>query len=126
MEQTNISERITMIINHLEISTNDFATKLGYGRSQGLYDIISQKSKPSYAFFEKLVTSCYGEKFSLEWLISGRGQMIKEKYIINNDHYLNENMALRSLNDAQKTIIDLQKKEIDRLEKTLLTIQNLG
>ena len=50
---STISERILSIIQHLNLSTNDFAMQLGYSRSQVLYDILKLKSKPSYSFLEK-------------------------------------------------------------------------
>lgn len=76
-KNTNISERISQMIDYLNISTNDFAKKLGYTRSQAIYDIINGKSKPSYDFFFKLKDSEFSEMFNLDWVIAGEGTMEK-------------------------------------------------
>ncbi|GGG47318.1 LexA family transcriptional regulator [Epilithonimonas arachidiradicis] len=74
---TNISERISQMIESVDVTPNEFAKKLGYNRSQVIYDIINGKSKPSFDFFEKLENSEYSERFNLNWLISGGGSMKK-------------------------------------------------
>ncbi|NLN33836.1 MAG: transcriptional regulator [Flavobacteriaceae bacterium] len=74
---TGISERILRMIDFLGVSKNDFANKLGYNRSQAIYDITSGKSKPSFDFFERLSNSEYSEIFSLDWIISEKGEMLK-------------------------------------------------
>lgn len=53
---------------------NSFAIKLGYNRSQTIYDIISGKSAPSYDFFRKFALSEYSETISLKWLLTGNGE----------------------------------------------------
>ena len=59
METTSISERILQLIDFLKISRNAFAKKLGYSRSQVIYDIVNNKAKPSFEFFEKFLNSEY-------------------------------------------------------------------
>jgi phage repressor protein C with HTH and peptisase S24 domain len=78
MKNTIISERLIQLIEYLGVNPNDFAKKLGYTRSQAVYDMIGGKSKPSFDFFDKLLNSEYSEKANLEWIISGRGDMVKE------------------------------------------------
>lgn len=75
-KSTNISERITQVIDYLKVNPNSFAKKLGYERSQALYDIINGKSKPSFDFFHKLYSSEYSESINMEWLVTGKGDMI--------------------------------------------------
>ncbi|RXQ96062.1 hypothetical protein EO244_04260 [Ancylomarina salipaludis] len=82
-ENTNISERILALLDYLNISRNVFAKKLGYERSQSVYDIINGKSKPSFDFFNKLFNSEYSELINSVWLITGKGDMLnKEQNIV--------------------------------------------
>lgn len=117
MSNTTISERILIMTKYLNVSVNDFAKQLGYNRSQVLYDIMHLKSKPSFSFFEKLNDSAYGDTFSMEWLINGNGEMLKSNSNINISNLQKELVTLLSLNEAQKDLINLQKKEIERLQK---------
>lgn len=116
---SSISERILSMIQHLNLSTNDFAMQLGYNRSQVLYDILKLKSKPSYSFFEKLHESIFQDIFSMEWLITGQGEMLKAVNTNSNEQLSKEIDVLKALNEALKSLIDMQKKEISRLESVL-------
>lgn len=77
-KNTEISERIEEMLIYLGINRNSFAQNIGYERSQTLYDIISGKSKPSYDFFLKFSISEYSEIININWLINGRGSMLKQ------------------------------------------------
>lgn len=82
-ENTTISERILCILDYLNITRNVFAKKLGYTRSQAIYDIINGKSKPSFDFFDRLFNSEYSDIINSIWLITGRGNMLnKEEAIV--------------------------------------------
>lgn len=74
---TEISERILQIIDYLGLNVNSFAKKLGYERSQVIYDIIKGKAKPSYDFFNRFLNTEYSDIVLLEWLITGKGDMLK-------------------------------------------------
>lgn len=78
-KNTEISERINQLIDYVGDSKNEFAKKLGYERSQSIYDISNGKSKPSFDFFEKLLNSEYSEIINIEYLISGIGNIEKTK-----------------------------------------------
>ncbi|MGB4775429.1 MAG: S24 family peptidase [Daejeonella sp.] len=80
---TEISERILQVIDFHGDNKNIFAQKLGYNRSQTIYDIVNGKSAPSYDFFNRFTNSEYSETTNLEWLISGNGEMEKTQ-IVNN------------------------------------------
>jgi phage repressor protein C with HTH and peptisase S24 domain len=66
----------------LGINANEFAKKLEYKRSQTIYDIVSDKVKPSFDFFQKLENSEYSELFNFRWIIGGKGEMLKQDTII--------------------------------------------
>lgn len=72
---TEISERILKLIDLVESNPNDFAKRLGYGRSQAIYDIINGKAKPSFDFFQKLLNSEYSDIVNVNWLITGKGEI---------------------------------------------------
>ncbi len=120
--ETTIAERIVLITQELQLSINEFALKLGYNRSQILYDVINGKSKPSFQFFEKLSQSEFSELFSYEWIITGHGHMLKSGMEIKNSLLEYEYTTCKNLCETQKDFIKLQKKEIYRLEK--LVVQN--
>ena len=74
-KDTEISERVSLIIHTLALTPNGFASNLGYERSQTIYDIINGKSAPSYDFFRRFMLSPYSRKINIDWLLTGRGQM---------------------------------------------------
>ncbi|MBI9061806.1 MAG: helix-turn-helix transcriptional regulator [Marinilabiliaceae bacterium] len=78
MENTEISARVTQVIEYLKITKSDFAKKLNYSRAQSIYDIINGKSAPSYDFFNRLFNTEYSALIDATWLITGKGEMLKE------------------------------------------------
>ncbi len=76
-KNTGISERISNIVEYLGVSKNEFALKLGYDRSQTIYDITNGKSLPSHDFFDRFLNSEYSENINIEWVISGHGNMLR-------------------------------------------------
>ncbi len=78
-ENTEISERVSQIIDYVGVSPNEFAKELGYNRSQSVYDIINGKSKPSFDFFNKLYSTGYSEIINPNWLLTGNGSMLNNK-----------------------------------------------
>lgn len=76
-KNAEISARIAEILDYFSESKNAFALKLGYERAQTVYDIINGKSAPSYDFFKKFQFSEYSEMINTDWLLTGRGSMLK-------------------------------------------------
>lgn len=77
-KNAEISARIAGMIEILHETPNSFAKKLGYSRSQTIYDILNGKSAPSYDFFNKVFSTEYSEVISAEWLLTGNGTMLKQ------------------------------------------------
>lgn len=77
VKNSEISERIAKLIERLGFNPNTFANTLGYKRSQTIYDILNGKSKPSFDFFARLMNTDISERCNLEWLFTGRGDMLK-------------------------------------------------
>jgi repressor LexA len=79
-KNTKISEKIKQIIDIEGIKPNQFALKLGYKRSQTVYDILNCKSAPSYDFFLRFQNSEYSAKYELKWLIAGENLIAKAEH----------------------------------------------
>jgi len=116
---TDISERIIQMLEYLDIKSNNFALKIGYSRSQMLYDIINGKSKPSFDFFNRFINSEFSAIIDLEWLISGKGLMIKEQQLTSNcincpNCALKDKMisTLEKFNEAQAKTIELLEEKL--------------
>ncbi|MCP4129447.1 MAG: helix-turn-helix transcriptional regulator [bacterium] len=77
-----INERILTARKAFGLTQEDMSKQMGVSRSH-FAKIEKNLQSPSYNFLLKL-----SEKFnvSLDWLISGRGQM----QVISNDHFLNK------------------------------------
>ena len=78
-ENTEISERISKLLDYLGVTANAFAVALGYKRAQTIYDIINGKSAPSFIFFNKFLLSEYSDKINVIWLLTGQGEIFKTK-----------------------------------------------
>ena len=81
-KNAEISARVRLIIEKSGATNNSFALKLGYARSQTIYDIINEKSAPSYDFFYRFMISEYSEIYNIDWLLTGQGEMLKTKRIV--------------------------------------------
>ncbi|OWP83021.1 hypothetical protein BWK59_12750 [Flavobacterium davisii] len=129
VKNTNISERISLMIDLLGVTKNEFAQKMGYNRSQAIYDITNGKSKPSYDFFDKLLNSEYSEFINIDSLITGKGEFIKTKDKVNvinsndnnNDNFFNNKPNVKDLvsNENLRLIIDEQKNIISKLKEQI-------
>ena len=101
-KNTEISERISKLIEALGIKPNAFALALGYNRSQTIYDIVKGKSAPSFDFFNKLAMSEYSEILNMDWVLTGRGEILLTKtpekpYKENVGKFVGENVGFPKL-----------------------------
>lgn len=113
----DISERILEMLDFLDVNRHKFAINLGYKRAQMLYDVINHKAKPSYDFFERFINSEYSDIINIEWLISGKGEMVKSERNKTAQHEL---IAVKDQLIASKDEnIAILKKQIAFLEKEL-------
>ncbi len=81
---TEISERVQLVINRFSSNRNSFAADLGYAKSQTIYDITDGKSAPSFDFFRRFMLSEYSAIISINWLLTGRDKMIIDSESENN------------------------------------------
>ena len=101
-KNTEVSERISKLIEALGIKPNAFALALGYNRSQTIYDIVKGKSAPSFDFFNKLAMSEYSEILNMDWVLTGRGEILLSKtpekpYKENVGKFVGENVGFPKL-----------------------------
>ncbi len=76
-KNSEISERISKVIDFQGGNKNKFAKILGYERSQSIYDIVNGKSAPSFDFFNRFFNSEISDKYNADWLFTGKGEMLK-------------------------------------------------
>lgn len=72
-----ISERLAMLIEFLGETPNSFGKKLGYDRTQTVYDVLSGKSAPGFDFMNRFASSEFSEKINTDWLLTGRGEFLR-------------------------------------------------
>lgn len=86
------SERITQVIDYLQLNPKIFAETLGYERPQIIYDIIKGKTKNvSHSLADKIVSvfSCINKV----WLLTGDGNMLSTTDNIGNTRTHVHNIA---------------------------------
>lgn len=132
-KNAEISARITDIIEFLHETPNSFAKKLGYNRAQTIYDIQNMKSAPSYDFFARFVKAGYSALISMDWIFTGKGNMIiddkssKQNSIGNNNIQLvNSNGEVHYNNSKEDNIDEIQnyKHIISRQEERIERLLN--
>lgn len=77
-KNTEISARITRVLEIIGQNPNSFAKALGYGRAQTIYDVLDGKSAPSYDFFNRFAMSELSVQFDLRWILCGEGNPLIE------------------------------------------------
>lgn len=103
-KNTEISERLLQIIESEGINANKYAKKLGYKRSQTLYDAINKG-----IFGLELLQRIAENSVNVNWLLTGTG-----------DSYINLEGGESSLPIKESNKIELLKELLDeQTEKTL-------
>jgi len=113
-KNTDISERIYQVIEHLSITPNKFTKTLGYKRAQTIYDILNCKSAPSYDFFNRLFNSEYSAMINPIWLLTGKGALTDN--ISSNQDRSSILPNCQSCIEKERTIKALEKN-VELLEK---------
>lgn len=68
------SERINEILKALQTNVKALSEALGYSRPQGLYDVVSGRTKNISADLANRIVTAFPE-FNRTWLITGEGDM---------------------------------------------------
>ena len=85
-KKLSISQRISQIVDNEGGNLSDVSRRLGYKRSQTLTDYKDGKAKPTFEFFQNFIKSKFSEKYNIDWLITGHGEMLKsdESQLVDN------------------------------------------
>ena len=100
-----------MIINYLKMNPTSFSKAIGIGNNVTIGRIIKDKKTPSFDVLEKIAQH-YCSIISMEWLISGRGNML----VIDNQKFGSKNNSKSELEECKKCIEN--EKYIKLLETT--------
>lgn len=126
-----ISARVMKVIDYLGETPNSFATKLGYQRAQTIYDIQKMKSAPSFDFFQRFSNAGYSVSISLDWLLTGNGEMLLKQETIQSmpqqDGFIYK-MYQEKEQQVQKLTEELRamERKVGNLEAELKHAETLG
>lgn len=112
-EQSEVTKRIKEIINHLGISETKFAQEIGVTQS-GVNSMFRRNTEPSFKILNAIVVRY--EFVSTDWLLLGKGEMIKTN---NQPEYMTTPVE----SDARQPNIDLIQNNMK--ETPIDTISNL-
>lgn len=73
MTMENFSVRFKNLISKVASNPNEFAQSLGYAKASVIYNILNDKSFPSFETIEKIKTKY--PRIDTNWLVTGNGQM---------------------------------------------------
>lgn len=115
---SEISERVHLVVDRLSTNRNTFAVDLGYPKPQTIYDITDGKSAPSYDFFRRFMFSEYSEIVNINWLLTGRGKMIIDTESENNLESSGDTTERAIFKMIRKVIADnaLLEAKLEKLE----------
>ena len=71
-----MKERLIEILKHFKINASQFADQIGVQRAS-VSHVLSGRNKPGFDFIQKIVEAY--PSVSAEWLISGKGELLKSK-----------------------------------------------
>lgn len=122
-------ERLNTLLKYLKLTSSQFADEIGVQRSS-VSHVMSGRNKPGFDFIRKIITKF--PEISADWLITGDGEMLREKRIREYDmfesgegkkqepekeHKVRESAVNNSiLQDSEnKTREENKKKQIERI-----------
>ena len=70
-----ISERISSILSHYNLSVNEFVARTGIKTKQAVYDMLHGKTRSISSAMENKILSCFPE-INRAWLLTGDGEMM--------------------------------------------------
>jgi len=74
---STINDRISLIITHFGYNKNSFSKKIGIENNVTIGNIVNGRlNKPSFDIIEKILQNF--DSISSEWLLTGKGEMLKE------------------------------------------------
>jgi transcriptional regulator with XRE-family HTH domain len=71
-----MKERLNEILKHFKINASQFADQIGVQRAS-VSHVLSGRNKPGFDFIQKIIDAY--PALSAEWLITGKGDILKSK-----------------------------------------------
>ncbi len=113
---SNINSRISDIIAYFGLNTTSFSAKIGLSNNVTIGNIVGGRlSKPSFDIIEKILLSF--DSINVEWLILGKGEMLKKEKSEQDINYL-----LQIIRE-QRNSIEVANQEIGSLKYQLKAFQ---
>lgn len=112
------NKKIELILEYLKISPKVFSERLGYDRPQIIYDIQKGKTKRISEDLAFKISSVFPEIDRI-WLLTGEGEMIKDRITQEANGDNNMQVAGNSNNINNSAAIKLALSEISEMRKLL-------
>lgn len=112
------NKKIELILEYLKISPKVFSERLGYDRPQIIYDIQKGKTKRISEDLAFKISSVFPEIDRI-WLLTGEGEMIKDKITQEANGDNNTQVAGNSNNVNSTAVIQLALNEISEMRKLI-------
>jgi transcriptional regulator with XRE-family HTH domain len=93
-----MKERLNAILKHFKINASQFADEIGVQRAS-VSHVLSERNKPGFDFIQRILDTY--PSISADWLITGKGEMLKSKNV---EQFLFSEMevAEEAVNDDKK------------------------
>lgn len=112
------NKKIELILEYLKISPKVFSERLGYDRPQIIYDIQKGKTKRISEDLAFKISSVFPDIDRI-WLLTGEGEMIKDRITQEANGDNNMQVAGNSNNINNSAAIKLALSEISEMRKLL-------
>lgn len=116
------SERIEQIMNCYSLNKNTFSKEIGFKNNVTIGRIINDKREPSLKTLQMIINRF--SNLSSEWLLTGRGEMLKERECKKVHEIKNSNPTIVSEPDITGRNIESVKQEYE--EKIRLLKERLS
>lgn len=80
------SERIDEVLKYTKTNVKSLSERLGYARPQGLYDVVSGRTKSISQDLARKIITAFPE-ISQSWLLTGEGEMLRGNVHIEGSNY---------------------------------------
>lgn len=115
------SEQVIIVMNHYNYSVVNFAKEIGINPAT-MSNIKNNKANPTLDVVEKIVARF--PEISIEWLITGQGQMLKTTEMGNRVNVNKTPSLFPELDIAKDETFELRKKNNETVDKRSYAIQN--
>jgi len=118
-----MKERLNAILKHFKINASQFADEIGVQRAS-VSHVLSERNKPGFDFIQRILDTY--PSISADWLITGKGEMLKSKNV---EQYLFSEMEDKEEavnNDKKARKQTLKSSDVDQVEnKRSFRVRNI-